>query len=186
MNNKNIISNKFDLNWSTMFSYNAHQQEEKPIVESIDLSSLDFPQKDVFEGTRTLDPVGTGVEGEPHPVEDPTEDGDVVAEKTYRRFQKKNSLKWLDTFRGATTLSTKAISIVTFCITQHNNLPICRVPLCWIKKCWVSWRPFSIFLRIAYRGTTTFSIMILSITTICQYAECRFLFIVMLSVVVPI
>jgi hypothetical protein len=95
MNNKNIISNKFDLNWSTMFSYNAHQQEEKPIVESIDLSSLDFPQKDVFEGTRTLDPVGSGVEGKPHPVEDPTKDGDVVAEKTYRRFQKKILLNGL-------------------------------------------------------------------------------------------
>jgi hypothetical protein len=100
-----------------MIIISSHQQEEKPIVESIDLSSLDFPQKDVFEGTRTLDPVGTGVEGEPHPVEDPTKDGDVVAEKTYRRFQIKNSLKWLDTFTGATTLSMKN----QHCDIQHNS-----------------------------------------------------------------
>jgi hypothetical protein len=43
-----------------------YQEKEEPIVEPIDLSSLDFSQEDMLKGTRTLDPVGARVEGKPH------------------------------------------------------------------------------------------------------------------------
>ncbi len=43
-----------------------YQEEEEPIVEPIDLSSLDFSQEDMLKGTRTLDPVSARVEGKPH------------------------------------------------------------------------------------------------------------------------
>jgi len=35
-------------------------------VKTIDLASLDLSKENVFEGTRTLDPVGPGVECKPH------------------------------------------------------------------------------------------------------------------------
>ena len=60
----------------------SYQQEEEPVVESVDLAGLDLSEEDVLEGARALDPVGARVEREPHPVKNATKDGGVVAEKT--------------------------------------------------------------------------------------------------------